>query len=79
METQTQSKASVNVPKNGRVVTDADQYEDSMTDLDDFDLAKIFEYYSCIKLSEEYKQQFYEYTDISNNFKEEHGLFIYIN
>ena len=44
-----------------------------------YDLAKIFEYYSCIKLSEEYKQQFYEYTDISNNFKEEHGLFIYIN
>ena len=42
METQTQSKASVTVPKNGRVVTDADQYEDSMTDLDDFDLAKIF-------------------------------------
>lgn len=42
METQTHSKASVTVPKNGRVVTDADQYEDSMTDLDDFDLAKIF-------------------------------------
>lgn len=42
METQTQSKPSVTVPKNGRVVTDADQYEESMTDLDDFDLAKIF-------------------------------------
>ena len=42
METQTQSKASVKVPKNGRVITDADQYEDSMTDLDDFDLAKLF-------------------------------------
>ena len=42
METQAQSKASVTVPKNGRVVTDADQYEDSMTDLDDFDLAQMF-------------------------------------
>lgn len=42
METQTHSKASVTVPKNGRVLTDADQYEDSMTDLDDFDLAKLF-------------------------------------
>jgi len=42
METQTQNKASVTLPKNGRVVTDADQYEESMTDLDDFDLAKIF-------------------------------------
>lgn len=42
METQTQSKAKVTVPKNGRVITDADQYEESMTDLDDFDLAKIF-------------------------------------
>lgn len=42
METQTQSKASVTVPKNGRVITDADQYEESMTDLDDFDLAKLF-------------------------------------
>ena len=45
-----------------------------LSDCNNYDLAKIFEYYSCIKLSEEYKQQFYEYTDIDNNFKEEHGL-----
>lgn len=43
METQTQGKATVKVPKNGQVIVDAGQeYEDSMTDLDDFDLAKIF-------------------------------------
>ena len=34
------------------------------------DLCKIFEYYSCIKLTEEYKKQFYEYNDIDQTFKE---------
>jgi len=34
------------------------------------DLAKIFEYYSCIKLMIEYKQKFYEYDDINPEFKE---------
>ena len=38
--------------------------------LDNNDLWKIFEYYSCIKLSEEYSKQFYEYDDIDPNFKE---------
>ncbi len=43
METQTQSNAKVAVPPNGRVIVDGDQqYEDSMIDMDDFDLAKIF-------------------------------------
>ena len=41
---------------------------------DNFDLAKIFEYYSCIKLTEEFNQIFYEYGDIDNNFKEQHHL-----
>ncbi len=41
---------------------------------DNFDLAKIFEYYSCIKLSEEFKKPFYEYSDIDPEFKEEHNL-----
>lgn len=27
-------------------------------------ISKIFEYYTCIKLSEEYKKTFYEYSDI---------------
>ena len=39
-------------------------------DFDNNDLWKIFEYYSCIKLSEEYKNTFYEYDDIDPNFKE---------
>ena len=37
---------------------------------DNNDLCKIFEYYSCIKLSEEYKKPFYEYNDIDPTFKE---------
>ena len=39
-------------------------------DFDNNDLCKIFEYYSCIKLSEEYKKSFYEYDDIDPTFKE---------
>lgn len=34
------------------------------------DLWKIFEYYSCLKLSEEYNKPFYEYDDIDPTFKE---------
>lgn len=33
-------------------------------EFDNNDLWKIFEYYSCIKLSEEYNKPFYEYDDI---------------
>jgi len=39
-------------------------------DLDNNDLWKIFEYYSCIRLSEEYQKPFYEYDDIEPSFKE---------
>ncbi len=42
--------------------------------LNNYDLAKIFEYYSCIKLTEELKQFFYEYSDIEPNYKELHHL-----
>lgn len=42
--------------------------------INNFDLAKIFEYYSCIKLSEEFNQPFYEYSDIEPEFKEQHNL-----
>jgi superfamily II DNA or RNA helicase len=38
------------------------------------DLSKIFEYYSCIKLMTEYKQKFYEYDDINPEFKELHQM-----
>ena len=39
-------------------------------EFDNNDLWKIFEYYSCIKLSNEYNKNFYEYNDIEPNFKE---------
>jgi len=39
-------------------------------EFDNNDLWKIFEYYSCIKLSEEYNKIFYEYDDIDPTFKE---------
>ncbi len=42
--------------------------------LDDFDyksdLHKIFEYFSCIKLTQEYQKTFYEYNDINPEYKE---------
>ena len=39
-------------------------------EFDNNDLWKIFEYYSCLKLSEEYNKSFYEYDDIDPTFKE---------
>ena len=39
-------------------------------EFDNNDLWKIFEYYSCIKLSEEYNKPFYEYDDIDPTYKE---------
>ena len=44
------------------------------TEFDNNDLWKIFEYFSCIKLTDEYKKQFYEYDDISPTFKEENKM-----
>jgi superfamily II DNA/RNA helicase len=38
------------------------------------DLWKIFEYFSCIKLMEEYNRPFYQYDDISPDFKEQNNL-----
>jgi hypothetical protein len=38
------------------------------------ELSKIFEYFSCIKLTEQYKTQFYEYKDIDPTFKEDNYL-----
>ena len=39
-------------------------------ELDNNDLWKIFEWYSCLELSKEYNKQFYEYDDIDPTFKE---------
>jgi superfamily II DNA or RNA helicase len=44
------------------------------TTFDNNDLCKIFEYYTCIKLTEEYNEQFYEYNDIDPDFKEKHQM-----
>ena len=43
-------------------------------ELDNNDLCKIFEYFSCIKLTEEYKTAFYEYADIDPEFKEDNQM-----
>ena len=48
--------------------------ESTSTELTNNNLSKIFEYYSCIKLSEEYKQLFYEYNDIDPTFKENNNM-----
>ena len=42
METQVQSNPKITLPPNGKVIVNGDEYEDSMIDMDDFDLAKIF-------------------------------------
>jgi hypothetical protein len=39
-----------------------------------FDLAKNFEYFSSIKLTEEFKTPFYEYSDIDPEFKEQKDM-----
>ena len=57
-----------------------DRYHDlkrsdkKVSDFDNNDLWKIFEYFTCIKLTEEFKRQFYEYNDIDPNYKEENDL-----
>jgi len=61
-------------PYNKYIINIFERYKDlknsNKENLDNKDLSKIFEYYSCIKLSEEYKKPFYEYNDIDPNFKE---------
>jgi superfamily II DNA or RNA helicase len=41
---------------------------------DNNDLSKIFEWFSCIYLTDLYKTQFYHYDDIHPSFKEQHQL-----
>ncbi len=43
-------------------------------DLDNNDLWKIFELYTCIMLSNEHNRQFYNYEDINPVFKEENKM-----
>ena len=46
----------------------------STNELDNNDLWKIFEYYTCIKLTKKHKRQFYEYNDIDPTFKEDNCM-----
>lgn len=43
-------------------------------DMTNNDLWKIFEYFTCIKLTQIYKKQFYEYEDIDPSYKEENYM-----
>jgi predicted component of viral defense system (DUF524 family) len=46
----------------------------SNKEINNNDLAKIFEYYSCIQLSKKYNTTFYEYNDIDSTFKEQNKM-----
>lgn len=50
--------------KNGKTIEQFDNY----------DIALIFEYYSCLVLSAKLKRQFYQYDDIDNTFKEDNKM-----
>lgn len=54
--------------------TDLKNSGKKVEDFDNNDLWKIFEYYSCIQLSKEYKRNFYEYDDIDPDFKEKNQM-----
>jgi len=43
--------------------------KNSNKNIDNYDLSKIFEYYTCIILFEKYNKIFYEYNDIPLEFK----------
>ena len=49
---------------------DLKQSKKDINQYDNNDLWKIFEWYSCIRLTEEFNTQFYEYDDIDPDFKE---------
>ena len=46
----------------------------SGNEIDNYNLSKIFEYYSCIQLTEKYNQEFREYDDIHPEFKEQNKM-----
>lgn len=45
-----------------------------ISEWDYYDLSKIFEYYTCIRLSEQNEKPFYEYDDINPSFKEDNRM-----
>ena len=46
----------------------------SGNEFDNYNLSKIFEYYSCIQLTKKYNQEFREYDDIHPEFKEQNKM-----
>ena len=50
------------------------ELKDSGKIVDNNDLWKIFEWFSCIKLTEKHKRTFYEYSDIDPTFKEDNQM-----
>jgi superfamily II DNA or RNA helicase len=46
----------------------------NIDNLDNYDLSKIFEYYTAIKLTDEYKKEFLIYEDIDADFKEDNNM-----
>src|SRR5579872_5319584 len=60
-----------NIYERYKDLLDSGKTSDGMTNND---LWKIFEYYSCIKLSQQFGKRFYEYDDIDPDFKELNGM-----
>ena len=48
--------------------------ESGKKNYDNFDLSKIFEYYTCIQLTKENRSEYYQYDDIDPDFKEKHNM-----
>lgn len=65
------NKYKINIHERFTDLVNSGKKEDELTNND---LCKIFEYYSCIKLYEEYSQIFYEYNDIDPSFKEKNEM-----
>jgi hypothetical protein len=57
----------INIYERYKELKNAEKTNDT---LDNYDLSKIFEWYSCIYLYQQYKKPFYEYSDIEPTFKE---------
>lgn len=50
------------------------ELKDSGKTIDNNDLWKIFEWFSCIKITEKHKRTFCEYSDIDPSFKEDNQM-----
>jgi superfamily II DNA or RNA helicase len=55
-------------------ITDLIKSGKNIDNFNNFDLSKIFEYYTAIKLTDEYKKEFLIYEDIDADFKEDNNM-----